>query len=95
MFYYVLLTLAVAFLFFMLIPGLGAFSVRAKWRRFRAHMIVASTYAIMDHSDLSSENEGSVFRFFGTLEAIQDTNRIWMRSGDVSAAVSSPTCSSV
>ncbi len=86
MFYYVLLTLAVAFLFFMLIPGLGAFSVRAKWRRFRAQMTAASTYAIMDYSVLSSENEGSAFRFFGTLEAIQDTNRIWMRSGDVSAA---------
>ena len=86
MFYYVLLTLAVAFLFFVLIPGLGAFSVRAKWRRFRSHMIEASTYSIMDYPVLSSENEGSAFRFFGTLEAIQDTNRIWMRSGDVSAA---------
>ncbi len=86
MIYLVLLALVVAFLFFILIPGLGAFLVRAKWRRFRAHMIVASTYAIMDYSDLSKENEGSTYRFFGTLEAIQDTNRIWMRSGDVSAA---------
>lgn len=86
MIYYVLLTLVVVFLFFILIPALGAFSVRAKWRRFRAGMIVASTYAIMDYSDLSKDNEGSIFRFFGTLEAIQDTNRIWMRSGDVSAA---------
>jgi hypothetical protein len=86
MFSYVLLTLAVAFLFFILIPGLGAFSVRAKWRRFRSHINLASTYAIMDYSALSRKNEGSAFRFFGTLEAIQDTNRIWMRGGDVSAA---------
>jgi hypothetical protein len=49
-------------------------------------MVEASTYAIMDYANLSKDNEGLTYRFFGTLEAIQDTNRIWMRSGDVSAA---------
>jgi hypothetical protein len=84
--FFVLLSLITAFLFFVFIPGLGAFSVRAKWRRFRARIVKASTFSIMDYSDLSKDNEGSTYRFFGTLEAIQDTNKIWLRSGDVSAA---------
>ena len=78
---FVFLSFFLAFLFFGLIPGLGAFWVRAKWRRFRSRMLEASTFAFIDYSDLRQEKEGTSFRFFGNLEAIQGGNRVWIRVG--------------
>jgi hypothetical protein len=76
------LILAVAFLFFGLIPGLGAFSVRARWRIFRRRIEETSLYPFLSYSDLSREGHflGN-YRVFGTLEAIQGRNRIWVNGG--------------
>jgi hypothetical protein len=80
------LALFIAFVFFLFVPGIGAFSVRARWRSFRSQMTEASKCALIDYSRLNKENEGKTFRFFGILEAIQDRNKIWIRSGDLSIA---------
>ena len=83
---FALLAVLVASVFYGLIPGLGAFWVRAKWRLFRAHMLEASTLPFLDYSDLEKDKEGRTFRLFGNLQAIQDQSRIWVRSGSFSVA---------
>src|SRR3990170_8780485 len=77
-----LLALGIALLFFAVIPGIGAFSVRSQWRVFRRSILQCSQYPFLRYADISSEDgpRGS-FRVFGELEAIQGKNRIWINTG--------------
>lgn len=73
---------AVAFLFFGLIPGIGAFFVRSRWRLFRRQIQESSLYPFLSYSDLSrSADDPGRYRIFGQLEAIQGENRIWINNG--------------
>jgi hypothetical protein len=77
-----LLLFAVAFLFFGLIPGIGAFFVRSRWRLFRRRIQESSLYPFLSYSDLSHDAEvPGRYRIFGHLEAIQGENRIWINNG--------------
>jgi hypothetical protein len=77
-----LLALAAALLFFALIPGAGAFSVRQQWRVFRRRIREASLAPFLHYSDLSgAEGPRGEFRVFGELEAIQGRDRIWIDTG--------------
>lgn len=68
-----------AFLFYLVIPVSGAFSVRKKWRIFRKNL--------RDSLDLPmavpgfSRKEGSMglYRFLGELEAIEGDDLLWIR----------------
>lgn len=78
----VLLVLLVAFLFYGLIPGLGAFAVRADWRRFRRRILRASLFPFVQYSELKGPDRLlGEYRFFGELEAIQGENRVWITDG--------------
>jgi hypothetical protein len=78
----VLLAFAVAFLFFALIPGIGAFSVRSKWRVFRRRVMECSLYPILRYADLArGDGKQGCFRALGELEAFQGRNRIWINTG--------------
>jgi hypothetical protein len=90
----IVFVLLVAFVFFGAIPGLGAFSVRARWRRFRARMLDSSLRPFVRYGTLTgeaagSEEDGSLgpFRAFGTLEAMQGPHRIWINTGRFSVGV--------
>lgn len=76
-------------LFFIALPGLGAFQVRNHWRRFRQRLLEASFWPIADYSSIGSKKRGIAgnYRFFGTLEAIQEDDIIWLRNGDISISV--------
>ncbi len=74
--------------FFLLIPGLGAFFVRSRWRKFRAALIASShfpriTYADLRGGEVSEAESLGKFRFFGVLEAIQDDDVVWIRNGEI------------
>jgi hypothetical protein len=78
----------VAFLFYGAIPGIGAFTVRARWRIFRRRMLESSLRPFVQYKDLSRPaaglpDDGSLgsFRAFGTMEAMQGTHRIWINTG--------------
>ncbi|MEW5816167.1 MAG: hypothetical protein AB1798_12330 [Spirochaetota bacterium] len=73
-------------IFYILIPGAGAFYVRNQWRVFRKNIIEASLNPMVTYKDLKHTADDFIdtFRFFGTLEAIQDENLIWIRNGDIS-----------
>jgi hypothetical protein len=78
-----LLSLATALLFFALIPGAGAFTVRRQWRVFRRRMREASLTSFLSYADLSGEaGPRGEFRAFGELEAIQGRDRIWINTGE-------------
>ncbi len=89
-----LFTFAIAFLFYILIPGIGGFYVRSRWRNFRHRIIEASTYPRISYGIINSGPEGLIgkYRFFGTLEAIQE-NRIWVRNEKISLRADLSGCS--
>jgi hypothetical protein len=82
--------LLIAFLFFGLIPGIGAFLIRAQWHRFRQKLINASLLSIADFSLLESgtaDKSLGNFRFFGTIESIQGKNRLWISNNTFSVGI--------
>lgn len=85
------LVFAIAFVFFFLIPGAGAISVRRRWRRFRRSVIASSLVPTVTYARLAEWRSRDVsglgpFRFFGRLEAIQDDDVIWLNDGTISVA---------
>jgi len=85
-----LLIVLIALFFYVLIPGIGAFAVRARWRRFRRGVTSASLYPFAGYAHLRGSGdlpEGARignFRFLGSLEAIQGDDTIWVKDGHVS-----------
>ncbi|MCX7028813.1 MAG: hypothetical protein NTU62_01680 [Spirochaetes bacterium] len=84
----------VALLFFLVLPGVGAFLARARWRTFRSALSAVSRWPTADarHEPPSSgagEPDGFVgfHRFFGSLEALQGDDRIWLSGAAGSVAV--------
>jgi hypothetical protein len=85
---YFLLILAIAVLFYVGIPGIGAFLARGRWRQFRATLNEVSRYPIFSaHAGWERGGFCGNFRVFGTLEAIQGEDRIWITTGSSSVAV--------
>jgi len=83
MIWYLVMILGLAALFYIAIPGVGAFLARARWRVFRRTVTAVSRYPTVNPPAASSERNAFVglFRFFGSLEAIQGENRIWISNG--------------
>jgi hypothetical protein len=88
MLWYLAFILAVATLFYLAIPGIGAFLVRGRWRLFRSTIHDVSRYPMLIPRAFGRERNEFVgyFRFFGTLEAIQGEDRIWITNGATSVA---------
>jgi len=85
---YLALIIGIAVLFYAGLPAIGAFLVRAQWRTFRRIVTDASRYPTATATAIGRERAASVglFRFFGTLEAIQGDDRIWITNGKFSVA---------
>jgi hypothetical protein len=77
-----LLAFGVALMFFVLIPGIGAFTVRSQWRVFRRRVQECSLYPILRYANLAeADGERGCFRALGELEAFQGHNRLWLNTG--------------
>ncbi len=87
-FEYIAFVFVIAFVFFGLIPGIGAFIVRSHWRRFRKRLIELSLQPFISYSDIRGGKDGPVgeFRFFGTIEALQGDNMLWIKNGNLTVA---------
>jgi hypothetical protein len=72
-----------------IVPGIGAFFVRRKWRRFREGLLSAASYPVPDYRLLHSGESGRAgcFRFYGTLRALRGENGAWVDNGRVSLRV--------
>jgi hypothetical protein len=86
--WYLALIVGIATLFYAAFPAIGAFLVRGQWRTFRRIVTAASRYPTATPSAVGRERAAVVglFRFFGTLEAIQGDDRIWITNGRFSVA---------
>jgi hypothetical protein len=83
--------LLVALVFYVVIPGIGAFGVRQRWRSFRRRVVQASlrppvTYAAVREMRSGGEMPAPA-RFLGTLESIQGEHTAWLRGSDLTIAV--------
>jgi hypothetical protein len=88
MMWHLVLILAIALLFYAAFPGIGAFRVRGRWRVFRQTIHEVSRYPTATPHAVGRERNAFIglFRFFGTLEAIQGEHRIWITNGRFSVA---------
>ena len=86
---------AAASLFFVLIPGIGAFIARGRWRHFRQRMIDASLLPVVGYEEMSGRRAEFLgyFRFIGHLEAIQGDDIVWLHSGNLSVSAELRTVS--
>ena len=93
-------TLFTAVLFYLLIPGIGAFYIRSSWRKFRRLLTESATYTPLDYRELrrvernnrereaaaGQNTEPSLYRIFGQLQAMQGDNTVWISDGKVSVS---------
>lgn len=82
---YLLSSLTLAFLFYLFIPGLGAFLVRHRWRRFRAQVVRSISFPELHYGGF---RETGSFRFKGRLEAVQGDDLVWLEEDGLSVGVS-------
>ncbi|MCL2481293.1 MAG: hypothetical protein FWF38_06240 [Spirochaetaceae bacterium] len=88
---YLILILATTVFFYLIVPGIGALIVRKQWKEFRKKLVDSAVTPIIDfHKSRQGGRESEylgIFKFFGSLEAIQDKYEIWLRSSNFTVTV--------
>ena len=84
---HMLIIILIALIFYGLVPLIGAFSVRNKWRRFRSQLMKASLSPSLTYGAVHGSSLSGVYRIFGSLQAVQDENILWLADGTVSVSV--------
>lgn len=86
---YFVVTTALAFIFFLLFPLLGAFHVRKKWRLFRRKITQASFFPQLNYRTIRSKESGFLgnYRFFGSIQAIQNDDTLWISNKKLSITI--------
>lgn len=88
-----LVVLGLSVLFYLVLPGVGAFTVRYRWRTFRRRTIEASLLPRAGYHQMRQAAAAEAgeylgrFRFLGSLEAIQGDDIMWVNDGTMSFAV--------
>jgi len=77
----------ITLLFYGIIPLVGAFFVRSRWRQFRKLIMKASLLPLLSYKAVHGSEESGLYRMFGSLQAIQDDNIIWIANEDVSVSL--------
>jgi hypothetical protein len=85
--------LAAAFLFFLAVPVFSGLGLRLQWRKFRDRVAELHGSPILTYGDAARAavdgtggRRGS-FRLYGSVEAIEGADRVWIRGDGVSALV--------
>ncbi len=83
--------LAVAVLFYGLLPVVAALSLRFSWRRFRLRIESLARAPILGYAAVAglpaAGSGGRRHRLYGRLEAIEGSDRLWLRGAGVTALV--------
>jgi hypothetical protein len=80
--------LALAALWYALVPIAGAFVVRRSWRRFRRRFDDLRLAPILDYrASRELSGEGEDFRFFGGFESVTDGKTLWVRSDSLTVPI--------
>ncbi len=83
LFFIVLIT----FFLYGFLPILGAFFVRNRWRQFRTQLMKASLLPSLSYKAVHGSKKSGLYRIFGSLQAIQDDNILWIANDDVSVSL--------
>jgi hypothetical protein len=87
------IALAVAFVFYGLLPLVGAYFSRGQWRRFRERLVALSLAPRLKLGPwLGEAGQGGRqlpgrYRLYGAMEAIEGEDRMWVRSEGLTAIV--------
>ncbi|RLD33781.1 MAG: hypothetical protein DRI73_04920 [Bacteroidetes bacterium] len=73
--------------FYVIIPIIGAFFVRSRWRQFRSQLMEASLRPSISYKDVHSGDKLGLYRIFGSIQAIQDDNILWIANDNVSVSL--------
>ena len=87
---YLIIVIIITLLFYILLPGSGAFFARSEWREFRLKLAASSAVPLIDFQKSRALGDAQcqgIFKFFGSLEAIQDKYEVWLRSGNFTVSV--------
>jgi hypothetical protein len=84
--------IAAAIVFYLLVPIAGAFLLRSQWRSFRARVSILASVPRLRYRDLAAaRREGRArvgsFRLHGSIEAIEGSDKVWLRGREVSVLV--------
>lgn len=98
MFTPVIVSIAVALIFFLALPAAGAFSVRTRWKSFREELVRLRSLPSLNFTDIARTETACAqsgtkraragrFRLSGSVEAIEGKNRLWIRDDKLSAVI--------
>ena len=79
----------IAVFFYLLIPALGAFYIRSRWRVFRSAVLDASLFSNIDYATVRS-NKGftGMHRMIGGFSGVDESERIiWLKNGGLSVKI--------
>lgn len=80
--------MAIAILWYALVPIAGAFVVRRSWRLFRRRFDDLRLAPILDYrSSRNLSDQGADFRFFGGFESVTDGKTLWVRNASLTVPV--------
>jgi hypothetical protein len=81
-----LFILLISLLAYLVIPGIGAFMVRKRWRTFRRSFLEVATFPLPDYPDLRNGRSG-YYRFYGTIGALEEEGIVWIDNERISLKV--------
>ncbi|MGL1892347.1 MAG: hypothetical protein OCD02_12015 [Spirochaetaceae bacterium] len=70
--------------FFILIPGIGAVTLRRKWAKFRESVYISSEAPKLEYNNLVI---GELFTFYGSLESFKSDDILWLKSENLSICI--------
>ena len=80
--------LALAILWYALVPVVGAFAVRRLWREMRRRFNALRVVPVLNYATAQGLDEyGSDFRFFGGFESVVDDKVLWVRNAGLTIPV--------
>lgn len=83
-----LLTALVVLLFYIILPLMGAFIVKSRWRLFRHWVRQAYRAERLQYHHLQDKAlQGHRYTMFGRLEAFEGRDKLWLGDGNLSVAV--------
>ena len=86
----IIAAISIIFVAFILIPGLGGFRARSRWRGFRDRVMKSALYPHVSFESGTMDGPLGAHRFVGRIEALQGDDTLWLKGEGVSLRVMMP-----
>lgn len=74
----------IAFISYLIVPGLGGLQARSRWRRFRKRVRESALLPVVEYDQGGDDSPLGAHRFTGRIEALQGDDSLWIRGEGVS-----------